>query len=49
LGIGVAVWLGWGGTRFPGLSQQHGYHPNPPTPKLQYTSKQEHTINVVIQ
>jgi len=27
----------------------HGYHPNPATPKLQHTSKQEHTTNVVIQ
>jgi len=27
----------------------HGYHPNPTTPKLQHTSKQEHTTNVVIQ
>jgi len=26
-----------------------GYHPNPATPKLQHTSKQEHTANVVIQ
>jgi len=27
----------------------HGYHSNPATPKLQHTSKQEHTTNVVIQ
>ena len=27
----------------------HRYHPNPATPKLQHTSKQEHTTNVVIQ
>jgi len=27
----------------------HGYHPNPATPKLQHTAKQEHTTNVVIQ
>jgi len=34
---------------FAGFSLQHGYHPNPATPKLQHTSKQEHTTNVVIQ
>jgi hypothetical protein len=27
----------------------HRYHPNPATLKLQHTSKQEHTTNVVIQ
>ena len=27
----------------------HGYNPNPATPKLHHTSKQEHTTNVVIQ
>ena len=32
-----------------GFSLPHGYHPNPATPKLQHTSKQEHTNNVVIQ
>jgi len=31
------------------FSLLHGYHPNPATPKLQHTSKQEHTTNVVIQ
>ena len=31
------------------LSLLHGYHPNPATPKLQHTSKQEHTTNVVIE
>jgi hypothetical protein len=30
-------------------SRLHEYHPNPATPKLQHTSKQEHTTNVVIQ
>jgi len=48
--VGVSVWLvGWGGIRVAGFSLQHGYHPNPATPKLQHTSKQEHTTNVVIQ
>jgi len=32
-----------------GWSLVHGYHPNPATPKLQHTSKQEHTTNVVMQ
>jgi len=32
-----------------GWSLQHGYHSNPTTPKLQHTSNQEHTTNVVIQ
>jgi len=27
----------------------HGYHPKAATTKLQHTSKQEHTTNVVIQ
>ena len=31
------------------FSLLHGYHHNPATPKLQHTSKQEHTTNVVIQ
>jgi len=31
------------------FSLQHGYHPNPAAPKLQHTSKEEHTTNVVIQ
>jgi hypothetical protein len=31
------------------FSLLHGYHPNPATPKLQHTSKQEHTTNVVIR
>jgi len=31
------------------FSLPHGYHPNPTTPKLQHTSKQDHTTNVVIQ
>jgi len=31
--VGVSVWLGWSGIL------QHGYHSNPPTPKLQHTSK----------
>ena len=30
------------------FSLLHGYHPNPATLKLQHTSKQEHTTNVVI-
>ena len=47
--VGVSVWLGWGGIRVAGFNLPHGYHPNPATPKLQHTSKQEHTTNVVIQ
>jgi len=47
--VGVSVWLGWGGIRVAGFSLQHGYHPNPATPKLQHTSKQEHTTSVVTQ
>ena len=39
----------WGGIRVAGFSLLHGYHHNPATPKLQHTSKQEHTTNVVIQ
>jgi len=40
--VGVSVWLGWGGIRVAGWSSlQHGYHPNPTTPKLQHTSNQE--------
>jgi len=35
--------------RVAGFSLLHGYHPNPATPKLQHTSKQEHTTNVVMQ
>jgi hypothetical protein len=31
------------------FSLLHGYHPKPDTPKLQHTSKQEHTTNVVIK
>jgi len=31
------------------FSLLHRYHPNTATPKLQHTSKQEHTTNVVIQ
>jgi len=31
------------------FSLPHWYHPNPATPKLQHTSKQEHTTNVMIQ
>jgi len=38
-----------GGIRVAGSSLLHGYHPNPATLKLQHTSKQEHTTNVVIQ
>jgi len=45
----VLMWLGWGGSHVAGFSLLHGYHPNPATPKLQHTSKQEHTTNVVIQ
>jgi len=41
--------VGWGGIRVAGFSLPHGYHPNPATSKLQNTSKQEHTTNVVIQ
>ena len=48
--VGVSVWLGRSGIRVAGcFSLQHGYHSNPTTPKLQHTSKQEHTTNVVIQ
>jgi len=32
-----------------GWSLQHGYHSYPTTQKLQHTSNQEHTTNVVIQ
>jgi len=32
-----------------GFSLLHRYHPKPATPKVQHTSKQEHTTNVVIQ
>jgi len=32
-----------------GFSLQHGYYSNPATPKLQHTSNQEHTTNVVIE
>jgi len=39
--VGVSVWLGWGGIRVADFSLPHGYHPNPATPKLQHTSKQE--------
>jgi len=40
--VGVSVWLGWSGIRVAGcFSLQHGYHPNPSTPKLQHTSNQE--------
>ena len=43
-------WVGvvsvWQASAF---SLPHGYHPNSTTPKLQHTSKQEHTTNVVIQ
>ena len=39
----------WGGIRVAGWSLLHGYHPNPSTPKLQHTSKQEHRTSVVIQ
>ena len=31
------------------FSLLHGYYTNPATPKLQHTSKQENTTNVVIQ
>ena len=37
------------GIRVASFSLLHGYHPNPATPKLQHTSKQEHTTDVVIQ
>ena len=37
------------GIRVAGFSLHHGYHTNPATPKLQNTSKQEHTTHVVIQ
>jgi len=32
-----------------GFSLQHGYHSNPTTPKLEHTSKQEQSTNVMIQ
>ena len=44
--VAVSVWLGWDGIRVAGLAC---YNPNTATPKLQHTSKQEHTANVVIQ
>ena len=31
------------------FSLPHRYHPNPATPKLQHTSKQEHTTKLMIQ
>ena len=34
-GLAVVVWY-----LYAGISLSHGYHPNPPTPKLQHTSKQ---------
>ena len=40
---------GWGGIRVAGFSLLHRYHSNPATLKLQHTSKQEHTTNVVMQ
>jgi len=40
---------GWGGIRVAGFSLLHRYHPNPATPKLQHTPKQEQTTNVVVQ
>ena len=42
--VGVSVWLVGAGFSLP-----HGYYPNTAKPKLQHTSKQEHTTNVVIQ
>jgi len=48
--VGVSVWMGWSGIRVVGYSlQQHGYYSNPTTLKLQHTSNQEHTTNVVIK
>jgi len=47
--VSMCVGISVGGIRVAGFSLQHGYHPNPTTPKLQHTSKQEHTANVVIQ
>ena len=41
--VGVSVWLGWGSIRVAGFSLEHGYYPDPATPKLQ------HTTNMVIQ
>jgi len=46
--VGVSVWLGWSGIRVAGFSLPRGYHFNLATPKLQQTSKQEHTTNVVV-
>jgi len=46
------VWLGWCGIRMQAESLQHGQHgrhSKPTSPKLQNTSNQEHTTNVVIQ
>jgi len=47
--VGVSVWLGWSGVCVAGFNLQHRHHSNPTTQKLQHTSKQEHTTNVVIQ
>jgi len=52
--VGVSVWLVgvvsvWQAEAQLCFSLPHGYHPNPTTPKLQHTSKQEHTTNVVVQ
>jgi hypothetical protein len=47
--VRVSVWLCWSGIRVAGFNLLHGYHSKPTTPKLEHASKQEHTINVVIQ
>jgi len=47
--VGDSVWLGCGGICVAGFCLPHGYHPNPATLKVQHTSKQEHTTNVVIK
>jgi len=44
----LEFWCGWVGV-VAGWSLQHGYHPKPATPKLQHTTNQEHTTDVVIQ
>jgi len=45
----VGVKCGWVGVVSVLQAKAHGYHPNPAKPKLQHTSKQEHTTNVVIE
>jgi len=47
--VGDLVRLGLSSVHVADVSLPHGYHSNPATSKLQHTSKQEHTTNVVIR